>query len=98
MNLLGLTADEVLRVCVPETELEKRLYEIATDRIDSDKEELERLTAVNEDLDAEIQQASEDLTDCQGIIHDAKRDIRSAIDLLDEKDIEAAIKLLEGIL
>lgn len=49
MILTGLTPQELLRICEPATELEKRLFEIASERVDQE-DEIEELEIEVDDL------------------------------------------------
>lgn len=87
MKISSLSAEEVLRMCLPETELEKRLFELASalsDKLDSKREEINNLTM----------QLDDDYCDeCTDKVNSIER----AIDLIKSGKVDDGLKCLEQI-
>lgn len=87
MNVSILSASEVLRMCEPVTDLERRLFEITQE--------------LQSDLDYEKQRpvescdycSSDDCSECESKIDD----IESAIDLIESGKVDDALKKLKSI-
>ena len=90
MNLSALTAKEVMRICQPETDLEKRLFDIINE-IQSD------LESAQEDLDGAIHALENDsvsFDDWNSLV----RSVRSAIREIESGKVDSAKKILESAL
>lgn len=84
MNISILTAAEVLRVCDPQSDLEKRLFDIAQE--------------LQQDLDIASQPVEPDYGDDDCDECDNKMsDIEVAIDLIESGKIDDALKKLQSI-
>jgi hypothetical protein len=87
MNPANLSAKEVLRMCIPETDLEKRLFELVT--------ELESDAA---DLQSDLDRVSNDLDqyDCD-TCHETTNEIELAISVLESGKADECLKILKAI-
>lgn len=87
MNLSNLSADEVLRICNPETELEKRLFSICTNI----EQDLKDIKSENRDLSQVIENYT--CENCSEI----DRQIESAISMIESGRIDEAVRMLNSI-
>ena len=90
MNLSALTAREVLRICAPETDLEKRLFDICND-LEGEAQE------AKEDAD----QARRELDNYDSDLYDDIKDIRTsaqrAVDLINSGKVSDGVNILKEI-
>lgn len=84
MNVSALTAQEVLRMCLPETELEKRLFELVSE--------------LQDDLDfANIPSEPEYQDDYCDECDDKLSDIEDAIELIESGRVDDGVDKLKRI-
>lgn len=81
MNLSALTAKEVMRICQPETELEKRLFEINQELLDEAYDAKEASDQLKGELEDSVSQDD---------YYDLVKAIRSAISEIESGQIEKA--------
>lgn len=87
MNIANLSAKEVLRICAPETELEKKLFEMC-----------DSLASSADEAAAEYQDAQDKLDNYECETCDETADsIRQAIDLIEEGRTADGLKILKAI-
>ena len=90
MNLSALTAREVLRICTPETNLERRLFDICNE-LEGEAQE------AKEDAD----QARRELDNYDSDLYDDIKDIRAsvqrAIDLINSGKVSDGVNILKEI-
>ena len=84
MNISILTAAEVLRICDPQTDLEKRLFEIA-------QELQQELDIISQPVEPDY--GDDDCDDCD----DKMGEIQDAIDLIESGKVDDALKKLKSI-
>jgi hypothetical protein len=87
MNLTHLSADEVLRICTPETELEKRLFSICA----SLEQDIKDMKSENSDLSQALENYNCDNCD------DVERKVDEAVSIIKSGKIDEAVKLLNTI-
>jgi len=87
MNLNNLSVKEVLRLCRPETDMEKRLLEIAEELQDDAEGWQSQARELEIDLD------NFDCSNCD----DTKYKIRNAIELIESGKANDAVIILRGI-
>jgi len=87
MNPANLSAKEVLRMCIPETDLEKRLFELVTD-----------LEFENTELQHDLDQVSNELDsyDCD-TCRETTNEIELAISILESGKADECLKILKAI-
>jgi len=90
MNLSALTAREVLRICVPETDLERRLFDICKE-----------LEGESDDAKDDAEQARRELENHDCDLYDDIRDMKSAIkkvcDLIEQGKTQDGVNILKEI-
>lgn len=87
MNPANLSAKEVLSMCIPETDLEKRLFNLVAE-LESDADSLKyRLDQVSNELD------SYDCDTCR----EAADEIELAISILESGRADECLKILKAI-
>jgi hypothetical protein len=86
MNLSALTATEVMRICAPETELEKRLFDICKE-----------LEGEADDAKDNEKQAKNELEDYECDCYDNSDEIKRAIDLIDSGKVNDGVNILKRI-
>lgn len=85
MNPANLSANEVLRMCNPSTDLEKRLFDLVSELDD----EIESLNSQQSQEDC-------DCDECEDFC-DELDEIRSAIDLIEQGRVDDAVKKLKAL-
>jgi len=88
MNLSALTAKEVLRICAPETDLEKRLFDICNELEGEAQEAKEDADQARRELDNDDSISSDDWSELV-------RAVRSAIENIESGKVDDAKKILE---
>lgn len=86
MNLSALTAREVLRICTPETDLERRLFDICKE-----------LEGEADDAKDNEKQARHDLEDYECDCDDNSAEIKRAIELIDSGKVNDGVNILKRI-
>ncbi len=88
MNPNNLSVKEVLRLCQPQTDMEKRLLEIAEelqDDVDGLQSQVREMEIEMEDLPCE---------NCE----ERQNKVRSAVDLIESGKVDDAVKILKELI
>lgn len=87
MNISSLSAEEVLRMCSPETELEKKLFGLVSSLSSDLEDEMESHNSVR------LQMEDDYCDECTDKVHS----IECAIDLIKSGKVDDGLKCLEQI-
>jgi predicted translin family RNA/ssDNA-binding protein len=88
VNPFNLSDQEVLRICIPNSDLEKRLFDMCEPLADKVHELVQELKDMQQEYDDHVYQLSDESSD----------EIMDAISLIKAGKNEEAIDKLEGIL
>ena len=97
MNYSMLAPNEILRIAQPVTDLEVALFEIASDTLEGKVEELQEMAGKYEDIDAENDDLRYQVNELEDSLADIKHEIKTAIELIAEGNVDKAKKALEDL-